>query len=312
LACKVLRFKTASNELSFLPESAMGTPGFVDFVAVVGLCCILFYMMRILKKITESWKQAMRDRIKAAEDKRKTVKDTFRSTYGYSWDYVMVFNVTPTKVRLTPEQNQNSLKFILMRLSDAGLQNKLFYSVQRDEVYCKIRCALPRLLKEADRINYKLLMEPAGLANKLRAGNVKGPIEKQWKGFDVPHNNIETDIDPYEYIYCDYREGEDPMYFRYPNNTILRGVDRLKLIANIIQARLHDGGAFLDVYKLIKNKCMITFFPLHDAVELCDLQERWLRMFQPPWKQHVAPVKDYFGEVRAVCYWLVLIDGRPL
>jgi hypothetical protein len=36
------------------------------------------------------------------------------------------------------------VKFILGRMADAGLQNKLFYSVQRDEVYCKIRCALPR------------------------------------------------------------------------------------------------------------------------------------------------------------------------
>ena len=274
----------------------MGTPGFVDFVVVVGLCMVMFYMLRLLKQISENWKKAMKERIKAAMDKRKTVKDQFRNTYGYSWDYVMVFSVIPIKTKLRDVQNENSLKFILGRLNDAGLQNKLFYSVQRDEVYCKIRCPLPRLLKEADRINYRLLMEPAGLANRLRAGNEKGPIEKQWKPVEIPNTSVETYIDPFDYIYCDYRSGEDPMYQRYENDTILRGVDRLKLIANIITARLSDGGAFLDVYKLIKNKCMITYFPLHDAVELRDLEERWLRMCQAPWKQYIQPVKNYFGE----------------
>lgn len=274
----------------------MGTPGFVDFVVVVGLCMILFYMLRLLQRISDNWKAAMKARIKAAMEKRKLVKDPFRSTYGYSWDYVMVFCVQPTKVKLSAIQNENSLKFILGRLTDAGLQNKLFYSVQRDEVYCKIRCPMPRLLREADRINYKLKMEPAGLANKLMAGNLKGPLEKQWKGVQVPSTSIETNIDPYEFIYCDYRQGEDPMYAQYPNESILRGVDRLKLMAGIISGRLTDGGAFLDVHKLIKNKCLITWFPLHDAVELRDLEEKWLRMCQPPWKQYVEPVKDYFGE----------------
>mmetsp|Transcript_16737 Transcript_16737/g.28381 ORF Transcript_16737/g.28381 Transcript_16737/m.28381 type:complete len:742 (+) Transcript_16737:144-2369(+) len=274
----------------------MAVPGFVDFVVVVGLSLILCYLMRILKRISESWKEAMRNRIKAAMAKRKLVKDPFRNTYGYSWDYVMVFKVTPFKTKMNDKQKESSIKFIIGRMTDAGLENRLFYSVQRDEVYCKIRCALPRLLDEADRVNYKLLLEPAVLCNTLRTGNEKGPIEKQWKGVEIPTRNIETEIDPYEYIYCEYRSGEDPLYKHWPNDSVLRGVDRLKLIASILKARLSDGGAFLDVYRLIKNKCMITFFPLHDAVELRELEERWLRMCQPPWLQHIDPVKDYFGE----------------
>jgi hypothetical protein len=272
-------------------------PAFVDFVVVVGLSLILCYMLRILKQISENWKKEMKARIKAALDKRKTVKDTFRNTYGYSWDYCMVFKVTPVKDKMSKEQKENSLKFILGRLSDAGLENKLFYSVQRDEVYCKIRCAMPRLEVEADKINYRLRLEPAGLANKLREGNSKGPPEKHWVGVEIPSTSRETYIDPYEYIYCDYRMGENPMYERYgESDSVFRGVDRLKLIQHIIASRISDGGAFLDVYRLIKNKCMIACFPLHDAVELKDLEERWLRMCQPPWLQHVEPVKDYFGE----------------
>ena len=38
------------------------------------------------------------------------------------------------------------------------------------------------------------------------------------------------------------------------------------------------------------------FFPLHDMVELMELENRWLRFVQFPWKQKVDDVKDYFGE----------------
>lgn len=46
----------------------------------------------------------------------------------------------------------------------------------------------------------------------------------------------------------------------------------------------------------MKDNCLLTIFPLHDAVELTDLQEKWLRMCQMPWKQNVDAVKNYFGE----------------
>jgi hypothetical protein len=48
---------------------------------------------------------------------------------------------------------------ILIKLGEAGLETKLFYSIQNDEVYCKIRCPLKRLMLEADRIDYKLQLE---------------------------------------------------------------------------------------------------------------------------------------------------------
>lgn len=34
-------------------------------------------------------------------------------------------------------------------LAPAGIETRMFYSVQRDEVYCKIRCPLERLQREA-------------------------------------------------------------------------------------------------------------------------------------------------------------------
>lgn len=279
-------------------------PSFVDFVVLVGLMGILYYMLKIMKQFSDNWKKMMKERIEKAEQARKAVKDTFRNTYGYSWDYCMVFNVHDAQDKLKPVQEEFSLKYVINRLAEGGLQTKLFYSVQNDEIYLKIRCPLRRLQKEADRINYRLLLEPTILGNKLREGNLKGPAEKQWKPVEVPFDTTRTPVDPYEYIYAEYKMDEHltDMYKKYANGTMFRGVDRLKLIANIIGARLNEGGCHLDVYRLIKNKCMIAFFPLHDAVELRELEERWMRICELPWKQNVDCVKDYFGEKIAMFF----------
>ncbi len=108
----------------------------------------------------------------------------------------------------------------------------------------------------------------------------------------------ETDIEPYEFIFTAFEMGDDTsnMFKKTPNGTIFRGVDRLKLISGIISAQTFAGGCHLDVYKLIKQNCMLAFFPLHDFVELRALEELWIRFAQLPWKQHVDEVKDYFGE----------------
>lgn len=41
-------------------------------------------------------------------------------------------------------------------MSRGGLQTKMFYSVQKDEVYVKIRASMTRLKLEAARIGYKV------------------------------------------------------------------------------------------------------------------------------------------------------------
>jgi hypothetical protein len=61
-------------------------------------------------------------------------------------------------------------------------------------------------------------------------------------------------------------------------------------------ARIQDGGCAIDIYQLLKNKCVLAFFALHDHVELRTLEEKWIRLCALPWHQPVNDVKDYFGE----------------
>jgi hypothetical protein len=236
----------------------------------------------------------MLKRVKDAMAKRRNISDNFRAENGYSWDYVMVFKVYDSEEKLSPAQKKNSLKNLLAELGSGGLETKLFYSVQADEVYCKIRAPLTRLMKEADRINLKLPLNPDNLRSLCETGR-----RDKWDAISIPDKSEETEIAPYDYIYARYeyaRPDVAALYKVWPTGNVFRGCDRLKLIQSILTARKYEGGSFLDVYKLIKQKCLLAYFPLHDYVELRGLEEKWLRLCQLPWNQPCDDVKDYYGE----------------
>lgn len=110
------------------------TAAWIDFVVVVGLCLLFWRILRALKRMSEARRKKMEERIEMAIQMRKKISDPFRNTNGFGWDYCMVFKVIPASDKLTKEQEEFSLKKILNRLADAGVQTKMFYSVQNDEV----------------------------------------------------------------------------------------------------------------------------------------------------------------------------------
>lgn len=69
-----------------------------------------------------------------------------------------------------------------------------------------------------------------------------------------------------ESLYKKYGGGEGER--RIP----FRGADRLKLLYGILVAKRTDMGCNLDILRLLKSKCILAFFPLHDKVELRTLQ----------------------------------------
>lgn len=71
-----------------------------------------------------------------------------------------------------------------------------------------------------------------------------------------------------ENLYKKYGGGEGER--RIP----FRGADRLKLLYGILVAKKADMGCNLDILRLVKSRCLLAFFPLHDKVELRALQTK--------------------------------------
>jgi len=276
----------------------LSTPNYVDIVVIVGLSGLLFYLLYVLLKQSHVWRLQNKQRVKEVLDQRRHVRDEFRTENGYSWDFCMVFKVYNNRDNATELQNKWNLKYILRELTRGGFQTKSFYSAQADEVYVKIRAPLDRLLREADRIDLKLPLNPENLKKLLKEGRREGNKEL-WGPVNIPDTSVETPLSPYDYIYARY-EYDRPevanLYHVWDNHTVFRGVDRLKLMYSIMTARKVDGGCNLDVYRIIKDGAMLGFFPLHDKLELLQLQEKWLVYCQYPWDQPIDDVKNYFGE----------------
>lgn len=104
----------------------------------------------------------------------------------------------------------------------------------------------------------------------------------------MPETCEETPINPYDYIYANFEHGRldvKNLYQKFENRTVFRGVDRLKLMYSMLVSKGSEGGADLDIYRLIKEKAVLGFYPLHDHVELKTLEEKWLRLCAAPWNQ---------------------------
>lgn len=82
-------------------------------------------------------------------------------------------------------------------------------------------------------------------------------LQYRWKPLDMPETCEETHINPYDYIYAKYEFGRldvKNLYKKFPNCTVFRGVDRLKLMYSMLVTKQSEGGCDLDIYRLIKDK----------------------------------------------------------
>lgn len=237
--------------------------------------------------------------------------DTFLKSNGYSYDYVIVFKVYNEEDDeiVTAFQQKFSLRNVIDRLSHSGVNYKCFYSCQRDEIYIKLRVTYDRFKLEANKIGYRLKLDPDKLKSKLIQGK-KGV----WKSLIVIDEKLVSPYQPHQYIYGSYTMSEDvrALWQRYPalyetEEMIFKGVDRIKLIISILQSKQSDSppGCGMNLREMVVKKAVLGQFPLHDYDELKVLQMKWLKLYAYPWSQPVDDIKDYFGE-RIGLYFLYL------
>jgi len=165
------RSPPGSAEVVAMTSTTSSNKWWYTFAAVGGLIVLVLLLLRVMSNISRRWSKMMQARVEKAIKERNRGNDFFRRENGYSWDFVLVFKVRHINETLTVRQERFSLKAIVQALADAGLQSKLFYSVQHDEVYCKIRAPLARLCKEAERTKMMLELEPSVVGLLLREGH---------------------------------------------------------------------------------------------------------------------------------------------
>jgi hypothetical protein len=283
----------------------------------------------------------------------RTISDVdFYKDNGYKWDYCLVFSIKEQTEEATQFQKEWSMQKICQRLVNAGLEIKMFYSSNKDSkdpkeermVFCKIRADLDRLKQEADRIDYKLRLDPHTLRQKVEDG---WPARPAHKSEADPHQYLiqpatiedikgASKRSPYDNIYGKYEQdgpgaggvhekseadgGVDEMlYYSWGksatgNRQIFRSVDRIKLIMSILEAPLAVSGCKIDFDKLKrpngprskpKEAAIKANYPLHDDLERNALQVEWMNPWSLPNNQPLEGIKNYFGEKVALYFgWL--------
>ena len=79
-----------------------------------------------------------------------------------------------------------------------------------------------------------------------------------------------------------------------------RGVDRIKLMKSIFENTVSEGGAGLNIQKMLETgkPHLLAIFPLHDYNELSALQNEWLILYDWPSQQP-------FTKIRYAHFWVL-------
>lgn len=164
----------------------------------MGLCLVVYILVTVVNKVMD---RIMEKRVEKALLRRRLANDTFRDENGYSWDLVLSFPVHKRGLdKISPEQRIYSTKYILSRLTDGGLEFRLFYGTKHDIVYCKVRADSSRLMIEADRINMNVVYDEKKLESLCRNGR-----PGMWGPLKIPDNCVETKLPPFRHIFGSFK-----------------------------------------------------------------------------------------------------------
>eukprot|EP00904_Undaria_pinnatifida_P001081 jgi/Undpi1/10974/HiC_scaffold_30.g13275.m1 len=217
------------------------------------------------------------------DDRRRASK----TRYGYSWDLCMIF---PTEA---PEGVPPASECI-KRLHMAGLETFLYYSVQGDEIVCKIRAPLERLARYASDVEYLMLFDEGKVKRAVEEGYKDPPIA----GRHITHDPTITAYRPHEYIYGKYGANTRlahmyaaPPYLEHPFSSM----HRIKLIRRMIESTVADGCG-INMTLLERSHALKAFFPVHDEERRGRLYSLWVGHCANPGNQPLDQVKDYLGE----------------
>ncbi len=112
-------------------SSVQYPPVWVVFVTVVIASFLLVVGSKFVLKMADERRKRIERNIQKLEKKIKDADPEFHKKHGYTWDWVLVFKVAEADDIPTLYQRKHSARTVVSRLTEAGLETLLFYSVQQ-------------------------------------------------------------------------------------------------------------------------------------------------------------------------------------
>lgn len=230
------------------------------WLSLLIVCIVSFLLVTGVKKVL---KDAEEKRLRVAKNlkrlkKRIKQQDEFSKAHGYNYDLVLVFTIHEASDRPSDYQRKHSVRKVVTRLCEAGLETSMFFSVQQDEVYCKVRANPVRLQTEADRINHKMPLDAALLKCICDRGRCD---TEGWAPLEFRDLNRSEELAAFTGLYAPYdkeRAGADDIPFATYEEGPFRNVDRIKLIMSIMEAPASAQGCGFKIKDLVHNKACVS------------------------------------------------------